>query len=81
MTHFCQAHQELRDTNTTIDELGFQSANTIVEKIVERLREVEENELVIYLHHLHLIIRQSWFNLNNRLMPWFLQWVKLHWSR
>ena len=59
MTHFCQAHQELRDTNTTIDELGFQSANTIVEKIVERLREVEENELVIYLHHLHLIIRQS----------------------
>ena len=47
MTHFRQAYQELRDTNTTIDKLGFQSANAIVEKIVERLREVEENEPVI----------------------------------
>ena len=47
MTHFCQAHQELRDTDTTIDKLGFQSANAIVEQIVERLREAEENEPVI----------------------------------
>ena len=46
-THFCQAHQELQDTETKIDELGFQSANTIAEKIVERLREAEENEPVI----------------------------------
>ena len=47
MTHFCQAHQELRDTDTTIDELGFQSANAIVEQIFERLGEAEENEPVI----------------------------------
>ena len=47
MTHFFQAHQELRDTDTTIDELGFQSANAIVEQIFKRLREAEENEPVI----------------------------------
>ena len=41
MTHFRQAHQELRYTDTTIDKLGFQSANTIVEQIVEHLREAE----------------------------------------
>ena len=46
MTHFCQAHQELRDTDTTIYELSFQSANAIVKKIVERLRESKENEQV-----------------------------------
>ena len=39
--------QELRDTDTTIYELGFQSANAIVEQIVEHLRESEENEPVI----------------------------------
>ena len=38
MTHFCQAHQEVQDTNTIIDELGFQSANIFVEHIVEHLR-------------------------------------------
>ena len=47
MTHFCQAHQELQDTDTTIDELGFQSDNAIVEQIFERLREAEEKEPVI----------------------------------
>ena len=47
MTHFCQDHQELRDTDTTIDELGFQSDNAIVEQIFKRLREVEENKPVI----------------------------------
>ena len=47
ITHFRQAHQELRDTDATIDELGFQSANSIVEQIVERLREAEENDPVI----------------------------------
>ena len=47
MTHLCHAHQELRDTDTTIDKLGFQSAYAIVEQIVERLREAEENEPLI----------------------------------
>ena len=49
MAHFGQAHQEIWDTDTTIDELGFQSANAIVEQIVEHLRESEENEPVISL--------------------------------
>ena len=47
ITHFCQAHQELQDTDMKMDELGFQSANEIVEHIVEHLREDEENEPVI----------------------------------
>ena len=47
MTHFCQAHQELWDNDTKIDELGSQSANANVEQIVECLREAEENEPVI----------------------------------
>ena len=41
MDHFRTAHQELRDTDTTIDELGYHSANSIVEQIVDRLREEE----------------------------------------
>ena len=41
--HFQQAHQELRDTETLMSELGYQSANAIVEHIVERLREEEES--------------------------------------
>ena len=47
MTHFRKAHQELRDTNKTIDELGFQSANAICMQIFECLREAEENKPVI----------------------------------
>ena len=47
MENFRQAHHELRDTETKIDKLGFQSANTIVEQIFEHLREAEENEPVI----------------------------------
>ena len=43
MTHFRQAHQELRDTDATVDELGYHSANAIVEQIVDRLR--LENEV------------------------------------
>ena len=43
ITHFRQAHQELRDTDTSMAELGFQSANAIVEQIVGRLREEEDN--------------------------------------
>ena len=41
--HFRQAHQELRDTDTSMDELRFQSANVIVEQIVGWLREEEDN--------------------------------------
>ena len=37
--HFRTAHEELRYTDATIDELGYHSANAIVEKIVDRLRE------------------------------------------
>ena len=54
MTHFHQAYQELRDNDTKIEKLGFQSANAIVEQIVERLIEYEENEEVV-----HLILRKS----------------------
>ena len=42
MSHFRQAHQELRDTDTSMEELGYQSANAIVEQIVARLQE-EDN--------------------------------------
>ena len=41
MTHFCLSRQEPRDTDTKINKLGFQSANTIVKQIDERLREAE----------------------------------------
>ena len=44
VTHFRQAHQELRDTDATIDELGYHSANAIVEQIVDRLREEHDYE-------------------------------------
>ena len=42
MAHFRQAHQELRDTDTSMEELGYQSANALVEQIVERLREEDD---------------------------------------
>ena len=42
MAHFQQVHQELRDTDATIDQLGFESANSIVEKIVKLLRADDE---------------------------------------
>ena len=44
MTHFHHSYQELRDTDATIDQLGFQSANAIVEQIFELLR--ADNEVV-----------------------------------
>ena len=47
MTHFCQAHQELQNIDTTINELGFQSANSIFNHILKRLREDKENEPLI----------------------------------
>ena len=34
-----EAHQELRDTDTPINELGYHSTNAMVEQIVQRLRE------------------------------------------
>ena len=37
MTHFRQAHQELRDIDTTVNKLGYHSANAIVQ--IERLRQ------------------------------------------
>ena len=33
-----EAHQELRDTDATVNELGFHSANAIVSQIVNQLR-------------------------------------------
>ena len=37
--NFRQAHQELRNTDSTINELGFHNVNTIIEYIVDRLKE------------------------------------------
>ena len=42
MTHFRQAHQELRVTDAIIDQLGFQSSNVTIEQIVELLRADDE---------------------------------------
>ena len=42
INHFRQGHQERRDTDTAIDQIGFQSANAIVKQIIDQLR--EENE-------------------------------------
>ena len=47
MTHFCQAHQELRDTEAIFDKLGFQSVNAIAEQIVDRIRQ-EDNDVNIF---------------------------------
>ena len=43
--HFRQAHQELRDTDTTINQLGFHSANAIVKQIVDCLREEDDTRM------------------------------------
>ena len=48
MAHFRQAHQELRDTDTSMEELGFQTANAIVAHIVDRLR-VEEDDTAMLI--------------------------------
>ena len=34
ITHFLQAYQELRDTETSMSEVGFYSANAIIEHII-----------------------------------------------
>ena len=48
--NFTATHQELRDTDTTVNELGFSSANAIVEKVVDQLRaEVPEVESEIVI--------------------------------
>ena len=36
---FTDAHKELRNTGTSVDELGFHSANAIVTQIVDQLRD------------------------------------------
>ena len=65
--------QELQDTSTTSDELGFQSANANIEQIVELLKKVEENEPVISPPPPppvpQEIPQDITFNRNNRLMP------------
>ena len=38
-TTFVEAHQELQDTDASVDELGFHSTNAIVDQIVQQLRE------------------------------------------
>ena len=35
---YTEAHQEIRDTDTTVEEPSFHSANTIVSQIVDQLR-------------------------------------------
>ena len=35
---FTTAHQELRNTDATVDKLGFSSANVIVAQIINQLR-------------------------------------------
>ena len=35
--HFMEAHTELRATDTTVNELGYHSANALVEQIADRL--------------------------------------------
>ena len=47
MDYFRQAHQELRDTDTLMEELGYQSVNAVVEQIVGQLWEEEENMIPI----------------------------------
>ena len=36
---FTEAHQELRETDAIVDELGFHSTNAIMTKIVDQLRD------------------------------------------
>ena len=36
--HFISAHNDLRETNPSVDELGYQSAKAIVAQIVEQIR-------------------------------------------
>ena len=36
--HFTEAHLELRATDATVDELGYHSANAVVQQIVDQLR-------------------------------------------
>ena len=42
--HFPTAYQELRDTDATIDELGYHSANAILEQIVDWLQNKQEDD-------------------------------------
>ena len=42
--HFTEAHLDLRATDATVDELGYHSANAIVQKIVEQLQAVGDQD-------------------------------------
>ena len=42
---FCEAHLELQETRGTIDELGFQNANAIVNQMMARLQ-VDKDERI-----------------------------------
>ena len=44
------AHQELRDTDATVEDLGFSSANAIVTQIVNQLRTEVPVETEVELH-------------------------------
>ena len=58
INHFRTAHQELRDTDATIDELGYHSANAIVEQIVDRLQSEETEETGISQEEYQPIVSQ-----------------------
>ena len=43
-THFTRAHVELRATDATVDELGYHTANSMVQQIVQELRNIVIDE-------------------------------------
>jgi len=45
MLTFSDVHQALKDTDASVDELGFHSANAIVEQIVQQLRHEMPNDV------------------------------------
>ena len=42
-THFTEAHVELQATDTGVDELGYHSANSLVNQIFERVQVHHDN--------------------------------------
>ena len=40
---FCEDHHELRETETSMDDLGYQSANVILSQIVDQLRQAKDD--------------------------------------
>ena len=43
ISFFREAHHEMREIETSMEELGYQLANTIVSQIVNELHQVEDN--------------------------------------